>query len=160
MSNSALRPSSLLLPYDPSFLPETNLPGINLDIAFFDISSTDLSSPHSNPWTKSPSDGQSSASHIGSIRLELPSDDAFLGSDLHIAPEGETPTKKRGHGDEEGVLLQPDFEFDEDGNIIEFDPSRLSPRKRRRTSTPQRSEQPTREMDVSLGQSKSEHIGF
>lgn len=33
-------------------------------------------------------------------------------------------------GDEEGVLLQPDFEFDENGNIIEFDATNLSPRKR------------------------------
>ena len=36
--------------------------------------------------------------------------------------------------EDEGILLQPDFEFDEDGNIIEFDTSAMSPRKRRKTS--------------------------
>jgi meiotic recombination protein REC8 len=36
--------------------------------------------------------------------------------------------------EDEGILLQPDFEFDEDGNIIEFDTSNMSPRKRRKTS--------------------------
>lgn len=40
-------------------------------------------------------------------------------------------------GDEEGVLLQPDFEFDENGNIIEFDATNLSPRKRRKHDTPE-----------------------
>lgn len=39
--------------------------------------------------------------------------------------------------EDEGVLLQPDFEFDEDGNIIEFDASHMSPRKRRKVSPEQ-----------------------
>lgn len=37
--------------------------------------------------------------------------------------------------DEEGVLLQPDFEFDAEGNIVEFHASKLSPRKRRKLDT-------------------------
>lgn len=37
--------------------------------------------------------------------------------------------------DEEGVLLQPDFEFDDNGNIVEFDASKLSPHKRKKIST-------------------------
>jgi meiotic recombination protein REC8 len=49
-----------------------------------------------------------------------------------------TSGKKRGifgkDLEDEGILLQPDFEFDEDGNIIEFDASHLSPRKRRKVS--------------------------
>lgn len=51
--------------------------------------------------------------------------------------------------DEEGVLLQPDFEFDEHGNIVEFDPSRMSPRKRRKTATPRPSQGPGNEIEVS-----------
>lgn len=56
----------------------------------------------------------------------------------HNFPDTLTSGKKRGlfgkDLEDEGVLLQPDFEFDEDGNIIEFDASHLSPRKRRKVS--------------------------
>lgn len=40
-----------------------------------------------------------------------------------------------GKEDEEGILLQPDFEFDENGNIVEFHSSRMSPRKRRKIAS-------------------------
>lgn len=67
-----------------------------------------------------------------------------LGSDTDIV----SSVQRTGHlgralgldfGDEEGVLLQADFEFDEDGNIVELGDRRPSERDvdgRRRTETP------------------------
>ncbi|KAJ5595457.1 uncharacterized protein N7459_001665 [Penicillium hispanicum] len=137
------KPSSLVLPYDPTFLPETGLPGLDIDFNLFNGRTDDKSSQRFDLWTKSPAGSQSSTSHMESIQLELPSDDAFRDELLGVENEGLNSGKKRGlfgkssrldGDDEEGILLQPDFEFDENGNIVEFDASMLSPRKRRRAS--------------------------
>lgn len=133
----------MVLPYDPNFLPETGLPGIDIDFRLFDLEINDKASQRPELWTKSPTGSQSNVSHIGSIQLELPSDDALRDDLLIVENEGDTSVTKRGLfgkeprgniDEEEGVLLQPDFEFDENGNIVELDTSNLSPRKRRKPS--------------------------
>ncbi|KAJ6088566.1 hypothetical protein N7486_009827 [Penicillium sp. IBT 16267x] len=142
------KPSSLVLPYDPTFLPETNLPGLNIDFNILDLMNDERSSQWSSIWSKSPADSQSSASRV-SVHLELGSEDLLLqdGTLLGFNNGGMGSSHKHGLseklgserlGDEEGVLLQPDFEFDENGNIVEFDATRLSPRKRRKHSMPER----------------------
>lgn len=66
----------------------------------------------------------------GNLQLDLPSDD--LPNQGGFASETDVPGSMQRQdplrrllgpdfGDEEGFLLQPDFEFDEDGNIIELD---------------------------------------
>ncbi|KAJ5100623.1 hypothetical protein N7456_006675 [Penicillium angulare] len=144
------KPSSLLIPYDPSFMPETNLPGLNIDFSLLDITVGENMSQKANLWAKSPPTSNSSASRL-SINLDLGSDDILRDGDgdiLDIVNEGAMAmsTRKRSLfgmeaqgilGNEEGVLLQPDFEFDENGAIVEFDASHLSPRKRRKFSAHQ-----------------------
>ncbi|KAJ5825347.1 hypothetical protein N7474_002485 [Penicillium riverlandense] len=82
------------------------------------------------------------SSEIESIQIELPSDDVLRDIGMMSAhSDTNSPFQKRSvsgkmndsHvGDEEqGILFQPDFEFDEDGNIVELSPSRLSPRRSR-----------------------------
>lgn len=147
--STVFRPSSLILPYDPTFLPETGLPGLNIDFSLFDQAYTSRVES-SSFWSKSKSaESQSTFSLSNNIQIHLPDevfpgvdDDVFgpvSGSQVKHALFGKTPLA--GKEDEEGVLLQPDFEFDEEGNIVEFHSSRLSPRKRRKiTSMPRMSE--------------------
>ncbi|KAJ6003032.1 hypothetical protein N7451_005579 [Penicillium sp. IBT 35674x] len=133
------KPSSLVLPYDPTFLPETNLPGLNIDFNILDLMNDEGSSQWPSLWSKSPAGSHSSASRV-SVHLDLGSDDLLqdgtmidfndggMGSSNKYGLSGKMDRERL--GDEEGVLLQPDFEFDENGNIVEFDVTNLSPRKR------------------------------
>lgn len=124
------------MPYDPSFLPETGLPGLDIDFSMFDAEPDESSSQQTvTIWSKSPTISQTSTSQAGSIHLELPSDDIMrdmgaLESDVHCSAQKRSVLGSKLAGDEEGVLLQPDFEFDEDGNIVELDVTRLSPQRR------------------------------
>lgn len=138
-----VRPTSLILPYDDSFFPETGLPGIGIDIALMSSTTGPTPSQQSTLWSSSPAVSQSSASRVGDVRLELPSDDfirdaPYAGDDSDVGASAQKAglfgRKKQADLEEEGVLLHPDFEFDDLGNIVEFDASHLSPRKRRRTS--------------------------
>lgn len=113
------------------------------------------SSQQSTRWTSSPAVSQSSASQVGNIHLELPSDDVIRDaiyadgvSDVDASAQERGLFGRKGQADledEEGVLLQPDFEFDDLGNIVEFDASHLSPHKRRPSASPRGSEGPFRE---------------
>ncbi|KAJ5557080.1 hypothetical protein N7494_000995 [Penicillium frequentans] len=143
------KPSSLVLPYDPTFLPETNLPGLNIDFNILDLMNDEGSSQWSSLWSKSPAGSHSSASRV-SVHLDLGSDDLLQdGTMIGFDDGGMESAHKHGlsgkigrHnlGDEEGVLLQPDFEFDENGNIVELDATNLSPRKRPKHSLPEQAE--------------------
>lgn len=137
------RPTSLILPYDPTFLPETGLPGLDLNFSLFGLTTNDSSTQRSSSWTTSPATSQSVSSQIGIIQLDLPTDDFIGVRDVQgQRADNVTTGKKRGlfgkdaraDLEDEGILLQPDFEFDEDGNIVEFDTSNMSPRKRRKVS--------------------------
>ncbi|KAJ5732471.1 hypothetical protein N7493_003952 [Penicillium malachiteum] len=138
------KPSTLVLPYDPSFLPETNLPGLDFDFSLFDIGNQDNSDQPSSQWIKSPPGSHSSGSRI-SVRLDLGSDDLIHDAEMIGGENLVSPSRKRGLfgtsageealGDEAGVLLQPDFEFDETGALVELDATQLSLRKRQKLST-------------------------
>lgn len=105
---------------------------------------TDDGSTHrSSSWNTSPATSQSVHSQVGIIQLDLPTEDLIgVGDVLGQSADNVTSGKKRGlfgkdaraDLEDEGLLLQPDFAFDEDGNIIEFDTSNMSPRKRRKAS--------------------------
>lgn len=127
------RPNTLLLPYDPSFLPETGLPGLEIDMSAF--ASGDDTSQMSSLWSRSPVNSLSIGSQLSSLRLEIPSDGG-LGEDSIMGleePGKDVTVQIAALGLEEGVLLQPDFEFDEDGNLIELGKV-VSPRKNAKQS--------------------------
>ncbi|KAJ5973254.1 hypothetical protein N7481_010464 [Penicillium waksmanii] len=138
------KPSSLILPYDPTFLPETGLPGLNFDFSLFNCAD-DASTQGSSLWGKSAGSQSTFLQGNSKIQVEFPMEDVgtgnivagfeddIFGSAVNRGLFGRTsPVAK---GGEEGILLQPDFEFDEDGNIVEFHSSRLSPRKRRKIAS-------------------------
>ena len=132
-----VRPEQLILPYDPTFLPETNLPGLGLDFSSLILSENkSLSQQSSMLPPTTPDLQQSSLALSASPRLSFSSSDIAMrnwgrfGSDTDA-----TGSVQRGLGltgiasstfEEGGVLLQPDFEFDEDGNIVELGPRRAS----------------------------------
>ncbi|RAH84692.1 hypothetical protein BO86DRAFT_356290 [Aspergillus japonicus CBS 114.51] len=125
------RPEQLILPYDPSFLPDS-LPGLILDLSSFDaLTEVDPSAPTFFNWPKTPNLSQSVVSQNTSVQLSLPSDDNYAGGLGGFASDTDT----LGYGprsiaserlrplpldEEAGVILQADFEFDEDGNIVEL----------------------------------------
>lgn len=124
------RPDQLVLPYDPSFLPDVNLPGLDFDLSKFDLQPERPTSQGSSLlWSKSPETSQFSLPMTGQPQLDIPSSDHFnlggFGSETDISSVQRRPQLGRALGlelgIEEGVLLQPDFEFDEDGNLIEFE---------------------------------------
>jgi len=139
------RPGSLNLPYDPTFLPETGLPGMGIDIILLDAITDNASSQYSSIWSKSPANSHSSGSQI-EPQLELPLDD-LIGGNVSLGLDHDTNDSAQKRGlfgkeiqagleGEEGVLLHPDFEFDDNGDIVEFDASRVSPHRRRRSQGP------------------------
>ncbi|KAJ5612242.1 hypothetical protein N7510_005436 [Penicillium lagena] len=137
------KPGQLIVPHDPAFLPETGLPGLDIDFSVFDKMVEESFSQKSTGWlSKSPMASQMLSSETESIQIELASDDVLrdIGM-MSVQSDINSPIQKRSvggkmHGshvgdEEQGILLQPDFEFDEDGNIVELSPSRLSPRRSR-----------------------------
>ncbi|KKK15735.1 hypothetical protein AOCH_007120 [Aspergillus ochraceoroseus] len=128
------RPEQLVLPYDPSFLPENNLPGLGLDLSKLNIVFESNASQQSNVFLPGTPDlSQSAFSGISSLQLDLdlPSNDQIMGgvggfsSEPDIVGAAQSGIDFGGmsgsiFNEEAGVLFQPDFEFDEDGNIIEL----------------------------------------
>ncbi|GFF46437.1 hypothetical protein IFM58399_07796 [Aspergillus lentulus] len=126
------RPDQLILPYDPSFLPENNLPGLDLDFFGLNPSKNDRAIQQSSfqlPMT--PDLSLTAASRNSSLQLNFGSQDLILRDIPGFGSESEmTNSVQRSFqlgrvsatalNDEEGILLQPDFDFDEDGNLIEL----------------------------------------
>ncbi|KAJ5870172.1 hypothetical protein N7455_005113 [Penicillium solitum] len=155
------RPSNLILPYDPSFLPETALPGLEIDLSYLTPTTDDSSSQLSGLWTKSPNNSLSGTSQLSSLHLDLPSDDILGDGTILGIDEINRSAQKNdtfgnmtglGLGNEEGVLLQPDFEFDEDGNIIELGAREKSPHARKSTVGPRESEGPINDQQFQLNE--------
>jgi len=135
------RPDQLVLPYDPSFLPESNLPGLGLDLSKLNrLLDMDPSQQSSVFLPQTPDLSQSALSSSSALRLNLPSDDNVMRDTGGFSCEADIASSVQGGLDfgvlmtsslneDGGVLLQPDFEFDEDGNIIELGKSerRLQP---------------------------------
>ncbi|RHZ49529.1 uncharacterized protein CDV56_100552 [Aspergillus thermomutatus] len=126
------RPDQLILPYDPSFLPENNLPGLGLDLSRLNLWMEERASQQfSFPLPMTPDLSQTVVSHNSSLQLDLSSQDLVLrdihgfGSETEMTNSAQR-TVQLGRiaatalNDEEGILLQPDFDFDEDGNLIEL----------------------------------------
>lgn len=130
------RPDQLVLPDDPSFIPDLMLPGLNVDLSALDISS-DIETPRKSsllssfltPSSKSSrfSDGQLhlniSSSDIGGLGVSASGFPSDIGSSARKETQFELPAA---FAEETGILLEPDFEFDGDGNIIEL-PVRPTP---------------------------------
>ncbi|KAL4960050.1 uncharacterized protein BDV14DRAFT_193269 [Aspergillus stella-maris] len=126
------KPDQLVLPYDPSFLPENNLPGLGIDLSKLNrLLEIDASQQSSVFLPQTPDLSQSALSSNSSLRLNIPSDDNILRDMGGFGSETDMASSAHGGADfgrllasslneEGGVLLQPDFEFDEDGNIIEL----------------------------------------
>ena len=129
------RPEQLILPDDPSFIPEINLVGLGIDLSKLTFAPEAEESQQSLLWTNSPDLSQTLGQSFN-LQLDLSSDDIMrdiggIGSESEIsgsvqrnAPMGRISASAL--DDEAGVLLQPDFEFDEDGNIIELAQERRS----------------------------------
>lgn len=125
---------------------------MDIDIILLDVITDESSCQYSSVWSKSPTNSHSSGSEIGPLQLDLPLDDFIEGNVLLLDNDINDSAQKQGLfgrktqtrlGDEEGVLLHPDFEFDDNGDIVEFDVSRVSPHRRRPTSLiPRRGEVP------------------
>lgn len=124
------RPDQLILQDDPSFIPEINLPGLGIDISTLILEpQADASRESSFLWTKSPDISQTLPESFN-LQLDLSSDDVLRdlgGFGSEPANSGSVQRKDplrrisaSALDDESGVLLQPDFEFDEDGSIIEL----------------------------------------
>lgn len=127
MCTKPYRPDQLVLPDDPTFVPDINLPGLGIDLSKLTLQpEADASQQSSLLLT----DLSQNLSQNFNLQLDLPSDDIMRdiggfgsqsetsGSVQRRAPLGRISTSAL--DDEAGILLQPDFEFDEDGNIIEL----------------------------------------
>ncbi|PYH45313.1 Rad21/Rec8 N terminal domain protein [Aspergillus saccharolyticus JOP 1030-1] len=152
------RPEQLVLPYDPSFLPDS-LPGILLDCTSFDAFPVpDRSAPSYLNWPKTPDLSQSVVSQDTILQLSLSSDDTYAGGLGEIASTIDVAAYGPGSmaserirplplDDEAGVILQADFEFDEDGNIVELGGTpQVDSRPRRIGERPAQSAQITRHL--------------
>ncbi|KAL2844977.1 hypothetical protein BJY01DRAFT_247902 [Aspergillus pseudoustus] len=124
------RPDQLILPYDPTFLPEINLPGLFIDLTKLTQFLEPTESQQSSFLPQTPDLRQSAISSNSSLRLNLPSDDNILRDIGGFTSEADIGGSVQGgldlaglmasNHEDGGVLLQPDFEFDEDGNIVEI----------------------------------------
>lgn len=118
------RPDQLVLPHDPSFIPELMLPGLNVDLSALEIT-TNFDTPRSSLLSSYiPHSNKSGRVSSQRLRLDLSSE---IGNGPFGFPSEMTSPVKESEvelpaflGEEAGVLLQPDFEFDEEGNIREL----------------------------------------
>lgn len=122
------RPDQIIVPYDKSFMPDVDIAGV-YELLAFDPRPEFLPSQRTSLLS---TQGSSSDS-----RTNLVFDEPQLhisSSDIDIMPlNGPGSVGKMSNStvienqvgqtmlsDEEGVLLQPDFEFDEEGNIVDL----------------------------------------
>ncbi|KAL2820081.1 hypothetical protein BJX63DRAFT_445000 [Aspergillus granulosus] len=123
-------PDQLILPYDPAILPEDNLPGLAIDLTKLTRLLEVTESQQSSFLPQTPDLSQSAILSNSSLGLDLPSDGDILGNVDAFSPEANIGNSVRRRLDltglvgpslEDGdVLLEPDFEFDENGNIVEL----------------------------------------
>jgi hypothetical protein len=128
----------LNLPDDPIFNPEFDM---NLDLSDFGIPSDgNISRASSVLSTGSP---RSSRTSLGPIEeepgLEIPSIDSpglLGGFDVAMSSMGTSPAKPASHAggpseaaaafEESAVAAQPEYEIDDEGNLVPTDPNRAS----------------------------------
>ncbi|KAI5298230.1 hypothetical protein KEM55_003647, partial [Ascosphaera atra] len=131
----------LILPDDPSCTPNILIPGLDADVsalniflapdapAIRDFLSSQLQSTLNMPTSLSGQnlrlDLSSSdvPSALGNLHLGLPSEMSSIQQGGQGQGQGqrvELPAELPGYAEEKGVLLENDFEFDEEGNIVEL----------------------------------------
>ncbi|KAH8431525.1 R8 protein [Aspergillus melleus] len=80
-------------------------------------------------WPRTPDLSQSAISLNSSLQLSFSSADIMMGDLVKFGSETDVGSVQRSTdfaravsvlGEEQGILLQPDFEFDEDGNLVEL----------------------------------------
>lgn len=86
-------------------------------------------------WPRTPDLSQSAISRNSSLQLSFGSGDIMMRGLMGFGSETDLGSAQRSTdfarfaassiGEEQGILLQPDFEFDEDGNIVELGGSNL-----------------------------------
>jgi len=120
------RPEQLVLQDDPAFLPEFDLPNLDLDLSIFEASTQGSSKRTSIISAKSKSSSQSSNqdgedSVLGFVIRSSGSGDAGIGGFMIAESEG-TVTRRdiRPADDAEGFFPDVDFNFDAEGNLIEL----------------------------------------
>ncbi|KAK2813066.1 hypothetical protein FQN49_008329, partial [Arthroderma sp. PD_2] len=130
------RPDQIVLPHDPNFIPELMLPGLNVDLSALDLG-LEWDSPRKSSLISSyiPRSTSSNRSATEQVMLDLSSSDiggvqaadgfGYI-SEMSSARKELQVELPPYLGDEAGVLLQPDFEFDGDGNIIELSPKKTT----------------------------------
>ncbi|OJD28263.1 hypothetical protein ACJ73_00342 [Blastomyces percursus] len=140
------KPSQLVLPDDPTFIPDLMLPGLNVDLSALDISS-DIGSPRKSSLLSSVLAPSSKSSQFsdGHLHLNISSSDigghgagasgfpSDIGNSVRKEAQFELPAA---FAEETGVLLQPDFEFDGEGNIVELPVKPIPKDKRTAVSGP------------------------
>ncbi|KAF7594996.1 hypothetical protein BBP40_007596 [Aspergillus hancockii] len=136
------RPDQLILPYDPSFLPEYDLPGLGFDVSKLRTPIESISSQESEfLWPRTPDLSQSALSQSPSLRLSFSYHDLIMNDAVGFGSETKVPSSiprsidlgglaATAFNEECGILLQPDFEFDEDGNLIELGGTQRQPTQR------------------------------
>ncbi|GAM37642.1 Arg5,6 homolog [Talaromyces pinophilus] len=125
------RPEELIVPYDPAFIPDFTFPGLDLE---FLNPLRSLAPPKAKLDSSLLSSNMSNSSHSQLEFITLPLLDVdtsnstvaefggfSFASGSAYSPEGHNLFEGLDlRGEEEGVLLQPDFDFDEEGNIVDL----------------------------------------
>lgn len=124
------RPEELVVPYDPAFIPEFRISDLDFEL-LNNLGSTAQaavfeSSLCSSNMSHTP-DSQKGASSLPQLDIDDTSGDALINYGAFSTASGSADSSERHHlldrfqrDGEEGVILQPDFDFDEDGNIIDL----------------------------------------
>lgn len=119
------------MPYDPAFIPDFTFPGLDLE---FLNPLRSLAPPKAKLDSSLLSSNMSNSSHSQLEFITLPLLDVdtsnstvaefggfSFASGSAYSPEGHNLFEGLDlRGEEEGVLLQPDFDFDEEGNIVDL----------------------------------------
>ncbi|KAE8378431.1 Rec8 like protein-domain-containing protein [Aspergillus bertholletiae] len=126
------RPDQLILPYDPSFLPECDLPGMRMDFSKLSLP-CDIAISQDSDFVRpnTPDLSQSALSQSPGLRFSFSYNDIIIKDADGNGPETNVSSSVQRNinlgdlaattfAEEGGILLQPDFEFDEDGNLIEL----------------------------------------
>jgi hypothetical protein len=123
-------PEELIVPDDPSFIPELCLPGLDIDLIQHAMVSQSQVNLRSSLLSSNLSNSSQSALGLDALpQLDISTPSLGVGDigGFALASGGVSSTQnthqslRRSLFDyEEGVLLQPDFEFDEEGNIVDL----------------------------------------
>ena len=128
---SSIRPDQLVLQDDPAFLPDIDLPSLDLDLSLFE-NSTQGSSHRASIMSASSQQSSKSSNKDGEasvLGLILPTSDSGNASGIggfQLARSGSNATGI-GHrvaevfSEEQGFFPDVDFNFDAEGNMIELE---------------------------------------